>query len=64
MVWDVKLERGENFSETLQWNFYIYNSNVYTPPRPRVYDLVAACTGMVGDSNINVMPGMQIELCP
>jgi len=61
-VWDVKLEGGESFSDTLQWNFYIYDSNSYIPPSPGVYELVAICKGMVGDSNINVMPGMQIEL--
>ena len=62
MVWDVKLERLESFSETLQWNFYIYDSNDYTQPSPREYELVTVCMGMVGDLNINVMPGMQIEL--
>ena len=62
MVWDVKLESKESFSETLQWNFYIYDSNGYTPPRPGVYELVATCKGLVGNSNINVMPGIQLEL--
>ncbi|MDH5461842.1 MAG: ABC transporter substrate-binding protein [Candidatus Bathyarchaeota archaeon] len=61
-VWDVKLEGGESFSETLQWNFYTYDSNGYTPPSPGEYELVTVCMGMVGDLNINVMPGMQIEL--
>jgi len=62
MVWDAKLERGESLSETLQWNFYTYDPNGYTLPRPGVYELATVCTGMVGDSNINVMPGLQIEL--
>ncbi|MDH5374988.1 MAG: hypothetical protein OEY40_04950 [Candidatus Bathyarchaeota archaeon] len=44
MAWDVKLKRGENFSEPLQLNFYIYDSNGYTPPRLGVHELVTVCT--------------------
>mgnify|MGYP001031568468 CR=1 FL=1 len=64
IVWNVTLEGEVCYSETLRWNFYIYDPNTgnYTAPPPGTYLLIGRCVGRIDDAPIDLMPLIEIEL--
>lgn len=43
IVLELKLEPGENHTETLEWNLYKYKEGRYIQPEPRKYNLSGIC---------------------
>jgi len=50
LVWEVTLRPGENFSQTLQWNLYQYNSTTgkFLQPEFGAHDVLGTCVGVPG----------------
>lgn len=63
---EILLKPGEEFSKTLQWNFYWYNrtSGQYSPPAPGCYYLVGTCAGEHTPIQEILRPSIRIYLVP
>jgi len=63
---EILLRPGEEFSQTLQWNFYWFNrtSEQYSPPAPGCYYLVGKCMAVPTPIQEILRPSIRIYLVP
>jgi hypothetical protein len=71
IVWELQFHPNQTFSQTLQWDFFLYDGNLgkFIPPPPGMYTIfgfcVGSCEGLPGVRIRDMLEsGLRIELVP